>query len=927
MRFEKPAWLVCLFIFLQAGLISAQHPGPGETFHFDNSMADTVFYCRSAVAVAPEIRIENTDFQEDSEGIKISINNYHAGEDTLIYSGTRFKPAWDVVYGNLELTGVGTDVEYEAAVRNVFYENLSGNPTTEPRSFSITLVDADYLPHTQHFYQYIAIRGIPWTEARDSAENMSLYGLQGYLATITSSIENDFIWTKIDGVGWIGANDAEVEGVWRWVTGPEAGTQFWQGNYNGSAVGGRYSFWNNGEPNNVQKDWGDDEDYAHINADPNSIPKSWNDLPNEGDKHNPNGNYFPEGFVVEFGGLEENSTKYFSASAVVTWSTKPDVEIVGFNEMMCGEYRQQLQFQIGDNASTILRQINSGASVEDKTTKQPIIKLPAEEYGNYSFELEIIDEYFCSWFDTLEVKYQHQPTASFFIDEEKCRGYNLDIEFTGSKLDSAMFYWYSNDTVFAGGTDLVSIEIPLGFGQRNRTVGLKVDENGCTDEYFEPVSVVPEMNFWVEKNEEGCTPLNVKFGNNDVEDIASYLWDFGDNNQSDEKTPEHIYVNPSTVDLSFDVKLTVVSEEGCKNSGILYDTVLVHPIPSLDLDFREAICYSETEEISYVGSAGSNDSFLWDLTDFENDEVLSNPGNTSGPLGIQLLNRPNVDIGLQVVSEFGCKTDTLFKTFKRKPVFSIPLDTIGGCPPLEAAMQLTTTDSVDSVDYFWGLGNGNTGNGDAVSQVYTEPDQNIAVSVVGVSSLTQCSDTVTIPGKIFVFPVPDAEFNANPPGVLISNPVIQFENQSLGATLFHWDFDDGNFSTAEQPEHQFESMGLYHVRLSVTNDFGCADTVIADVSVAFDRVFPPTAFSPNAAKIEDREFRIYSEGIVSKGYKMLIFNRWGEVIFESESPENGWEGTMKNGRNAPAGIYSWVLQYFDFLGNKHNQTGTVTLIF
>jgi hypothetical protein len=60
---------------------------------------------------------------------------------------------------------------------------------------------------------------------------------------------------------------------------------------------------------------------------------------------------------------------------------------------------------------------------------------------------------------------------------------------------------------------------------------------------------------------------------------------------------------------------------------------------------------------------------------------------------------------------------------------------------------------------------------------------------------------------------------------------------------------------------------------------------------------------------------------------LLIFNRWGEVIFESESQERGWDGTMKSGQYAPAGVYFQVIQYFGFLGNKHNQIGAVTFFF
>jgi gliding motility-associated-like protein len=97
--------------------------------------------------------------------------------------------------------------------------------------------------------------------------------------------------------------------------------------------------------------------------------------------------------------------------------------------------------------------------------------------------------------------------------------------------------------------------------------------------------------------------------------------------------------------------------------------------------------------------------------------------------------------------------------------------------------------------------------------------------------------------------------------------------------------------------------------------------------VTFDKVFPPTAFSPNAPDEEDREFRIHAEGIVNDGYNLLIYNRWGEVVFQSYSQNNGWDGTMKNGLNAPSGVYPWVLQYYDFLGKKHAQQGTVTLIF
>jgi gliding motility-associated-like protein len=67
--------------------------------------------------------------------------------------------------------------------------------------------------------------------------------------------------------------------------------------------------------------------------------------------------------------------------------------------------------------------------------------------------------------------------------------------------------------------------------------------------------------------------------------------------------------------------------------------------------------------------------------------------------------------------------------------------------------------------------------------------------------------------------------------------------------------------------------------------------------------------------------------MIDTGYRLLIFNRWGQIVFESRSQDTGWDGRMKNGNFAPAGVYTWVLEYTDLLNEKHAQQGTVTLIF
>lgn len=157
---------------------------------------------------------------------------------------------------------------------------------------------------------------------------------------------------------------------------------------------------------------------------------------------------------------------------------------------------------------------------------------------------------------------------------------------------------------------------------------------------------------------------------------------------------------------------------------------------------------------------------------------------------------------------------------------------------------------------------------------------------------------------------------------------MAFENLSTGASEYYWDFGDFSGSSVEtEPQYRYSKMGFYSVVLQVSNELGCTDSTIQKVTVTFDRLYAPTAFSPNALLEEDRVFRLYAEGVADEDYRLLLFNRWGEEIFESRSPRLGWNGKMKNENFAPSGVYTWILQYLDFTGKKHTQKGTVTLLF
>ena len=177
----------------------------------------------------------------------------------------------------------GSPTDVNNALASLTYTKTSvGSDTLE---ISLVSQGEVFFSGTGHLYEYVSST-LTWGNAKTAAEARSKYGAAGYLATITSQEENDFVAARLANAGWMGASDSVSEGVWRWVVGPENGTQFWSGNIGGTTVGGNYANWNGSEPN----DSGSNEDCGQFLS---GASGRWNDLPCSGTT-------LP-GYVVEYG--------------------------------------------------------------------------------------------------------------------------------------------------------------------------------------------------------------------------------------------------------------------------------------------------------------------------------------------------------------------------------------------------------------------------------------------------------------------------------------------------------------------------------------------------------------------------------------------------------------------------------------------------
>ncbi len=332
---------------------------------------DQIYCPLTTIPIVTAFNIVDVDDDEiDQFSIQIS-EGYQRGDDILRLAGTNLgiTSVWNEREGKLTLSGPAGGAALYAdlipAVQNVVFESAAENPTAE-KLFSLTVGSANFLPETGHYYEYVPFVGIPWDEARIAAGNRTFFGLQGYLVTITSPAEAQLSGEQAAGTGWIGGSDAQLEGTWRWETGPEAGQVFWNGDFNGSSP--TYAFWNTQEPNNTGGQNGVGEDYAHITAPGVGILGSWNDLPIIGG----NGVFEPQGYVVEYGGLPGDPILNLSASTRL--STPKIIDITGVE--VCGE-----------NTATLMAEASLGDVVwfDAQTNGIPIAN------GN-SFETAILNQ-------------------------------------------------------------------------------------------------------------------------------------------------------------------------------------------------------------------------------------------------------------------------------------------------------------------------------------------------------------------------------------------------------------------------------------------------------------------------------------------------------------------------------------------------------
>lgn len=608
----------------------------------------------------------------------------------------------------------------------------------------------------------------------------------------------------------------------------------------------------------------------------------------------------------------------------ISFTDKPVVTLPTLESLICDDYTTTV-VPLADKEVTYAMTSDPKVNISGLTAS-----VTPANFGTYPFVLTATDKFSCASTKNFDIGFYKKPDVGFSRKTDECTDYNLNVSYEGDANPAiSNFKWEYDGSIIGNEIGLNSLIVPLGINRSLRELSLTVTQDGCSDTYKQNFNVTP----WLTLNtapQSGCEEYTAIF-NADNYEAVTYNWDFGDGatEKNGNKSTSHIYQNAGVYDVTLNVTTIVQSGKGCSNEIKVDKMVQVNPIPDIAFSLSADDCLKlGTNEISYTGLIGTDDdTYNWDLSNFDLSEILTDPGKTKGPFRFDLKTKPMAILGLKVKSEFGCWSLPGSITLKRKPDFSISADAVAGCVPFSPVLSGVISDMIDKVDFTWDLGEGGNGLGSIFSPIFSDPDKKYNLILKGTSSLTQCWNELSKPEFLKTYPKPTAAFNMDNKIIYNDAPTVNFLNESTGADNYSWNFGDNSTSDEKSPSHYFKVTGYRTIVLDAFNEFGCSDTVSHQLLVAFDRIFPPNAFSPNAPNLVDREYKLGSNGIATEGYHLTIMSRWNDIVFEAKDEIKGWNGQMPNGSMAPAGTYVWVLDFSDFLGRRHRQTGTVTVVY
>lgn len=275
-------------------------------------------------------------------------------------------------------------------------------------------------------------------------------------------------------------------------------------------------------------------------------------------------------------------------------------------------------------------------------------------------------------------------------------------------------------------------------------------------------------------------------------------------------------------------------------------------------------------------------------------------------------------------------TAQITHTIHSNPVVNYSVDHPKACAPhCVNFYDSTTAGNTPIVKWEWDFGNGKKSSSKNPVQVCYEQAGTYNITLKATSD-KNCSSTLVNEKMIEVYRNPLAQFTADPNPASVFDPTIHFyDHSTTEIESWFWDFGDGAFSSPDKmnPTHVYPKgyTGSYEVKLVVMNINGCKDSTHMPVEIKpYYAFFAPNAFTPDGNGVNDT---FLTSGVGIDQFQLWIFDRWGNLIFESADIKTGWDGTVKNSSETSLqDVFVWKAKIKDIFGKTHNYTGTVNIV-
>lgn len=416
----------------------------------------------------------------------------------------------------------------------------------------------------------------------------------------------------------------------------------------------------------------------------------------------------------------------------------------------------------------------------------------------------------------------------------------------------------------------------------------------------------------------GCAPVTVDFLDT-LQKGKQYLWDFGDGQTATTTTPgiSHTY---NTVG-SYNVRLIAVDSGKCVISDTAYTTIRVRTdrailgatatkigaCTSLDFEFTNT-------SVAPPAKPFQGDRFTWDFGDGSTPVTMG-----TGKIQHEFPASGTYHVKLSLADTNYCNTPDTFTLVMRvapnvKAQFITPAE---GCVPYAAEFSNI---SEAGQSFYWDFGDSTSSTEFSPVHEYTSTGQ-YQVKLVVTDTMT-CNKIDSTSFTITVRPNPTAGFTFSPVQPQENTPTT-YNNTSMNAVRYSWYFGDGDTSNLTNPVHQFNANGDFNTCLVAYNQYGCADTSCQVVAaIVSPLVAIPNAFTPNGDGVNDK---VYVRGYAIDKMLFRIYNRWGQLVYESTDRNQGWDGKYKGVlQPMDAYIYTLEIEYTD--GSKATKKGDITLL-